>query len=51
MKVSIAQFFIVSVAYGVALLTAVLQVLFAGLCFSLGLAVYRDWETDRKSVG
>jgi len=38
MMESIARFFIVSVAFGVALLIAVLQVLFAGLCFLLGLA-------------
>lgn len=38
MMASIARFFIVSVAYGVALSIAVLQVLFVGLCFLLGLA-------------
>jgi hypothetical protein len=32
-----ARFFIVSVAYGLALLTAVTQLLFVGLCFLLGL--------------
>lgn len=37
MMALIAQFFIVSVAYGVALSIAVMQVLFVGLCFLLGL--------------
>jgi hypothetical protein len=39
MMASIAQFFIVSVAYCVALLIAVTQLLFAGLCFLLGLVI------------
>ena len=38
MMALLARFFIASVAYGVALLIAVLQVLFVGLCFLLGLA-------------
>ena len=38
MMASIARFFIVSVAYGVALSIAVMQLLFVGLCFLLGLA-------------
>jgi hypothetical protein len=37
MMALIARFFIVSVAYGLALLTAVTQLLFVGLCFLLGL--------------
>jgi len=36
---SIAQFFIVSVAYCVALSIAVMQLLFVGLCFLLGLVI------------
>jgi hypothetical protein len=39
MMALIARFFIVSVAYGLALLTAVTQFLFAGLCFLLGLGI------------
>lgn len=38
MMALIARFFIVSVAYGVALSIAVMQLLFVGLCFLLGLA-------------
>ena len=38
MMALIARFFIVSVAYGLALLTAVTQLFFVGLCFLLGLA-------------
>jgi hypothetical protein len=38
MMVLIARFFIVSIAYGMALLIAVMQLLFVGLCFLLGLA-------------
>lgn len=39
MMALIARFFIVSVAYGLALLTAVTQLLFVGLCFLLGLVI------------
>lgn len=37
MMALIARFFIASVAYGVALSIAVMQLLFVGLCFLLGL--------------
>ena len=39
MMVLIARFFIVSIAYGMALLIAVMQLLFVGLCFLLGLGI------------